>query len=210
MLGYNELNNCFHTFRKEIYEEIGRHGFLKEFAKGEFVLKENTYPKVLPIVNQGILKVFSQENEVEFLMYYLYPRQTCIFSFTHILNAEPVRFNAVAETDSSVICLPMDKVREWVKLYPDFALHILAEYQRQYNDLLNTTKQIICYNLEDRILLYLRDQAELANSNLIHKSHQKIAADLSTSREVISRAMKKLEKDKKIVQQSRSITLLER
>jgi CRP/FNR family transcriptional regulator len=208
MLNYFELEKCFGFFKKEIKEEISRHCFIKTFMKSEEVLRQGSYAKILPVVNDGLIKVFSEANEVEFHLYYLHSKESCILNYSHIFNQSPINFTAVAEEETSVICLPIRKVREWITRYPSFVIHILAEYQRQFNNLLNTTKQISCYNLDDRLLLYLEDQARHSQSNTIFRSHQKIATDLSTSREVISRTIKKLENKNKLVQHSRSIELL--
>lgn len=209
MLKRTEVDHCFSMYEEALVAEIMEHGYLKSFRQGEYVLRQGSYTRVLPMVSAGRLKVYSEENEVEFLMYYLYPGQTCVFSFNHIMHDSPVSFNAISEVDSQVLCLPMDKVKQWIGQYATFALHILGAYQQQFNELLNTTKQIICYNLDERMLLYLRNQAKLTGSARIYKTHHVIALDLSTSREVISRVMKKLEKENKVIQHNRWIELLE-
>ncbi|MEM7296714.1 MAG: helix-turn-helix domain-containing protein, partial [Bacteroidota bacterium] len=81
-------------------------------------------------------------------------------------------------------------------------------YQRHYNDLLDTTKQIICHNLEERLLNYLKTKTEIKQSNQLQITHQKIADDLGTSREVITRLIRKLETNGVAVQEGRKIKIL--
>ena len=96
----------------------------------------------------------------------------------------------------------------WIKKYPSFSNLLLQNYQKHYEDLLNTTKQIMCFNLEERLINYFKNKVKIGNTNLLAVSHQEIADDLGTSREVISRLIKKLSIDGKVSQFRRKIKVL--
>lgn len=202
------LNECLPALGQEILSEFESYAQRKSFSAGGYVIHQGEHMRFLPIVLTGSVKVFSEEAEVQFLLYYVTAGETCIFSFAHIFFEEHLAFSAIAETESELLLLPMDKVRNWLTQYPRFNQMLLSGYQKHYSDLLQTTKQLICFNLEERLLTYLQNKKELQQSDLLKITHQEIATDLGTTREVISRLMKKESVSKKAKQVGRKIQLL--
>ncbi len=202
------LAKCFPIFEKDLLKEIETHAIVKHFTAKDYIIKQGETIRSLPIVLNGNIKVFSEETEVQFLLYYISPGESCIFSFAHTYSSKPAEFSAIAELDTTLLLLPIDKVNQWLKQYPSFSSLLLSNYQKHYQDLLNTTKQMTCYNLDQRLIQYIRTKCEIEKSNLITISHQNIANDLGTSREVISRVMKKLSINKQVKQVGRKIKLL--
>lgn len=203
-----QLTECFPSLEKALLEEIQAVGKIALFLPDQHVVKQGQFIRHLPIVLSGSIKVYSMEETIQFLLYYISSGEACVFSFAHIYNSEAVAFSAVAEQESELLLLPFDKLSHWLKTYPSFSALVLKDYQKQYTDLLHTTKQITCYNLEERLLKYLHTKTEIEQSDLLKTSHQDIADDLGTSREVITRLMKKLNANGKVLQQGRSIKVL--
>lgn len=201
------ISECLLDLDKEILTEIHEHSKKKNFSAQSYVVKQGQYVRFLPIVLNGSIKVFSTEESNQFLLYYITSGETCIFSFAHIFNEKPIEFSAIAEIDSELLLLPIDKVTSWIKKYPSFSNLLLQNYQKHYEDLLNTTKQIMCFNLEDRLMSYFEEKVKIGNTNLLAISHQAIADDLGTSREVISRLIKKLSINGKVSQIGRKIKI---
>lgn len=164
--------------------------------------------RFLPIILNGRVQVYTHEASMQFLLYFINQGETCIFSFAHIFDQEPVTFSGAAERESELLLLPIHKVREWSEQYPRFNAMLLGAYQKHYNDLLLTTREVICYNLEERLLKYLTRRKEMENSDLLKLTNQKIASDLGTSREVITRLMKKLDQNQVIEQIGRKIKVM--
>lgn len=201
------LHECLASLGKPLLKEIELHGTIKKYSAHEYIVKQGQVIRFLPILVDGSVKVFSQEQTMKFLLYYIAAGETCIFSFAHIFDEASVNFSATAEIDSELLLLPIDKVRKWQVEYHRFGDLLLKAYQKHYNDLLHTTKQIVCYNLEERLLDYLKQQTKIARSDVLQISHQQIAQDLGTSREVISRLMKKLEAGRQASQMGRKIKI---
>ncbi|MBQ4821109.1 Crp/Fnr family transcriptional regulator [Aquimarina sp. MMG016] len=202
-----ELSKCFPFIEKELKDDFLLFGELKNIPKGQYVVKQGSYLSFLPIILDGLIKMYAEEDELEFLLYYIHPNQCCILSFNHLFDQEAVRFSAKTEKDTTVLCLPVNKVKEWFVKYPSFSKIVLKDFQRNYEDLLNTTKQIVCYKIEDRLKEYLLQKAKLTSKNQIEVSHKQIASDLGTSREVITRIIKKLQKSGMLIQHKRHIQL---
>ncbi|MCH9661714.1 MAG: Crp/Fnr family transcriptional regulator [Bacteroidetes bacterium] len=201
------LGKCFPSLETKLLAEIETHSKMEFFGASASVVKQGQYIRYLPIVVSGSVKVFSEEADAQFLLYRINAGASCIYSFAHTFNKEPTAFSAVAELDSELLMLPIDKVARWLRTYPSFSNLVLTDYQKHYQDLLDTTKQIICYHLDERLLLYLVEKSKLEGNKLLSISHQEIADDLGTSREVISRLLKKLSLQKKVSQEGRKIKI---
>jgi CRP/FNR family transcriptional regulator len=202
------LENCLPDFGVELVNELNAFGIIKNYANKDFVVKQGQNVRYLPIVLKGNVKVYSQEENLQFLLYYISQGESCIFSFAHLFNNDPIDFSAISEDSSEILLIPIEKAKEWLMKYPAFNTLILDNFQKHYNDLLHTTKQIICYKIEDRLWEYLKVKSKLSDSKTISISHRIISEDLGTTREVISRLMKKLENDQKIRQENRTIIIL--
>ncbi len=202
------LTKCYPNLEADLIQEIEECSILKTFEANQYVVKQGQFIKYLPIIQSGCVKVFCNEDEISFLLYYIESGESCIYSFAHIDNNDHANFSAMTEMDSDLLLLPIDKVGLWMKKYPSLNSIILNNYKKHYNDLLDTTKQIICHDLEERLINYLETKAKLLQTNLISISHQEIANDLGTSREVISRLMKKTSLKNIVKQEGRKIKIL--
>jgi len=204
----NLISDCLANLGRDLLNEINEWGKPRWFDDNEYIVKQGQIIRHLPIVLSGAAKVYLSEANAQLLLYYIHPGATCIFSFAHLFGEKEVDFSALAEGKSLLLLLPMHKVREWLLKYRVLSDMILSEYQKHYNDLLETTRQLICNNLEGRLLAYLKTKAAISGNALLAISHQRIADDMATSREVISRVLKKMEHEGKVAQQGRKIKLI--
>lgn len=183
----------------ELRKLFESNGHMKFFKKGEIVLRDNTNIRDIPIVLSGRLKVLRQESEgKELLLYYINPGETCIMSVFGGLYQEKSKILAVTEEDSELLMLPSHNVSEWFTKYPDWLNYILNLYHRRFEDLLIIVNQMAFQSMSERVLNWLSKKSEFAQTNEIKATHQEIADELSSSREVISRLLKQLESDGKI------------
>lgn len=180
----------------------------KEIQKDSEILREGQYIKVIPIVIDGLIKVFTRHEDKELLLYYIRPRETCIMSFAASLKNEPSKVFAIAEEHTTALLLPVDKVSEWSKQFPDINALFFQQYNLRYSDLLDTIHQVLFDKMDKRLFHYLKEKVELTNSNPLRISHRQIANELGTAREVITRTMKKLEAEKRVKQHSNTIEIL--
>lgn len=202
------LAQCYPGFSKELLYEIEKHAIQRVFKTNEYIVKQGDFIKYLPILREGCIKVFCNEDTIDFLLYFIESGESCIYSFAHVNNEKQAEFSAITELDSELLLLPIDRVRLWIKKFPSLNTIVLNNYKKHYSDLLNTTKQIICYNLEDRLIDYLKTKSKIESSQTLNISHQDIASNLGTSREVISRLMQKLNARQIVKQDGRKIKLL--
>ena len=192
---------------KEMPAEVLENSGIKEIPKGTEILREGQYVKVIPVVIEGLIKVFNIYEERDLLLYYIQPGESCIMSFSSVINDEPSRVYAVTEEDTRMLLMPVDKVLSWVRKYPELDRLFYKQYSVRYADLLNTISQVLFEKMDTRLLNYLKEKVELLKQNPLKISHREIANDLGTVREVISRVIKKLETDGKVKQLPHSIKI---
>jgi CRP/FNR family transcriptional regulator, anaerobic regulatory protein len=193
----------------KLAEEILNHSSIKEFAKGTRILSEDQYIKVVPIVLEGLVKVYSVFGERELLLYYIEPTQSCVMSFSAALANKPGRVYAVTEEDSKILLLPVHKLSFWIKHFPDFNELFYHQYDLRYSDLLETIEHLLINRMDKRLLDYLKQKSLLTNQNPIKISHVQIANELGTAREVITRIIKKLETEGLLIQNQNGIKIIE-
>ena len=193
---------------KELLDKIFDESALHTFPKGTELLKEGQYVNVIPLVVEGSIKVFSRFEERDLLLYYIAANESCIMSFSAGKKNEPSKIFAVTDEESKVLLLPTQRVMEWVREYPAINDLFYNQYDIRYTDLLSTITEVIFKNLDQRLINYLEKEKERTQVYVLKVTHRQMASDLGTAREVISRIMKKLEKEQKIKQLPEGIIIL--
>ena len=191
-----------------LLKEVKDAALVKEIDKNVEILREGQYVKVVPIVLDGLIKVFTRHEEKELLLYYIKPDESCIMSFASSLKNEPSKIFAVTEEDTTALLLPVDKVIKWTKQFPGFNTLFFQQYNLRYSELLDTIHHVLFDKMDKRLFDYLQEKISLTNKNPLKISHRQIANELGTAREVISRVAKKLEHEGKLKQHSDGIELL--
>jgi CRP/FNR family transcriptional regulator len=193
----------------DLLEKILEESSLKEFPKGMEILREEQYVKVLPIVINGLIKVYSRFEEKELLLYYIESTQSCVMTFYAALKNTPSKVFAKTEEDSTVLLLPVNLLPTWLKEYPDFNELFYNQFNLRYLELLDTIGSLLLDKMDKRLYEHLKKKTELSLSNSIKMSHTQIANELGTAREVITRVLKKLENDGKVKQVSGEIRVID-
>ncbi|MFK7811584.1 MAG: Crp/Fnr family transcriptional regulator [Maribacter sp.] len=165
------------------------------FKAGTVILRQGQYIKVIPLLATGLAKVFKEEpvNGSEVLLYYIKPGESCVMSLTTLLRNGASQVKAVIEEDADVVVIPADKALEIAKKYPKWNEFVYDLFKAKFEELLHVIEVLTFSNKDTRLLEYLRKEANLKKSDALQTTHQHIADDLGSSREVISRLLKKLE-----------------
>ena len=208
MLTTNLLEQNFAYLGQELLNEIKSVSSIHQFPAQTELVREGQYIKVIPIVLTGLVRVYTQFEDKELMLYYIQPDQSCIMSFSSCINGEKSKIFAVTEEVSEVLLLPSDHVAKWVTKFPTINKLFYHEYDMRYSELVDTIHHLLYYKLDKRLLDYLSENVKVHGKNPIKISHKEIANDLGTAREVISRLVKKLEKQDLLIQHHDSIELL--
>lgn len=183
---------------------------IAHFKAGTVILKQGEYVKVIPLLISGLAKVFKQEskNGNEVLLYYIKPGESCVMSLTTLIQNGKSQVKAVVEEDAEVVVIPATKVVAIAGKHLKWNEFVYELFHAKFEELLNVIEILTFSHKDIRLLEYLKKEADLKNSPILKSTHQEIADDLGSSREVISRLLKKLEHESKLKLSQGAIELL--
>ncbi len=191
-----EIKNKYsHLFEDELLEEINQVGTFKEIPEGFELIKPGSYIKFMPLIISGAIKVLRGDHDGdELLLYFLEQGDTCAMTLSCCLRHHKSEIKAIAETDTKLVMIPIEKMEEWTSKYKSWRNFVFSSYHKRLVETIETIDSIAFLNMDDRLLKYLKEKTKISHTKIINTTHQQIAYDLHTSRVVISRLLKKLEK----------------
>lgn len=196
-------------FEPQLIQEIQQFGIFQTFNDGDLIMDYGKYVRMMPIVLKGTVKVYRlDEKQNEILLYYLSDSESCSMAYSCCLEAKKSEVKAVAEDQVELIAIPHVKLDDWLCTYPSWKNYIMRSFNERFIELLKSIESIAFHKLDERLISYLKEKQRHTGSSVIKASHGLIADELATSRVVISRLLKQLENDKKIILYRNEIKLL--
>lgn len=192
-----QLRKNFHRLTENaLIDEISESGIVKEFSQGEVALTAGEYITYAPLIISGTFKV-SRQNETgdEVFLYYLQEGDTCADTLQCCFTNQKSQVNVIAEEASVAVLVDIRKVNMWASKYKSWKEFIMLSFKAHFNQLLETIDAIAFKKIDERLIAYLKEKQEILQSKELSLTHQDIAYDLNTSREVVSRLLKNLEKN---------------
>ena len=181
-------------FRTLLNKEVESFGRVKVFPVGSVILKDEQSISAIPIVLKGTLRVMrTDESGREMLLYYIHAGESCIMSFLGGLHHETSKVSAVAEEEAEVLLIPVEKAGEWIKEFPEWTDFIFRLYHKRFEELLSVVNAIAFHKLDERVLNLLKQKSELFHTKDVKITHQQLADELGSTREVVSRILKQME-----------------
>lgn len=210
MIPQETLAQIEYLFDATIIQNIATFGELKTFEANDIILDIGQELTHIPLLLEGNIKVLREDQlGHELLLYVLETGDTCSMSLTCCMSKTKSKIRAVADKDSELIMIPIEKMSEWFHSNESWRNFILQSYQVRFNEMLETIDTLAFMKMDERLFKYLNDFVKLNASNTITKTHQDIAEDLNTSRVVISRVLKQLENEGKIKLSRNKIEVLD-
>lgn len=196
-------------FEDKLIEEIANTSTLKNFKEGDILIDFNDYIKKMPLLISGAIKIFREDfDEGELLLYFIEKGDTCAMTMACCMGEAKSEIKAVAENDGQVIMIPVEKMEEWLGKYKGWRNYVFNSYNNRLKEMLNAIDNLAFMNMNERLLNYLFDKAKINKTREVLNTHQEIAYDLHTSRVVVSRLLKALEKENRIKLHRASIEIL--
>lgn len=204
-----DWKKLFPQFEPELIEIIEKNAVQKTFAAGEVIMRTGQYIKSTALVLEGQIKIYRENQDGgEFLMYYLEPGQACAVSMICAMQTETSEITAIAEADSEVLLIPVQLMDDLMNQYKSWYQFVIQTYRSRFDELISVVDNIAFHNMDERLEFYLKRHVKNSGKNIIETSHQQIADDLNSSREVISRLLKKMEQRKLVKLNRNMIELL--
>lgn len=201
--------NYTNIFEDELLEEINQVGTLKEVKEGEKLIEIGDYVRAMPLLISGVIKILREDDDGdELLLYFLERGDTCAMTLTCCLGQTKSEIRAIAEIDTTLIMIPIQKMEEWTCKYKSWRNFVFQSYHARLTEMLETIDSIAFLKMDERLVKYLQNKQKVTNDSLINSTHQEIAYELHTSRVVVSRLLKKLESLGKIELYRNSIKII--
>jgi CRP/FNR family transcriptional regulator, anaerobic regulatory protein len=196
-------------FEPALLKEIQQFGIVQHFKEGDLIMDYGKYIRMMPVILKGTVKVLRMDDDGnEILLYYLSSTESCSMAYSCCIEARKSEVKAIAEDDVELIAIPHIKLDEWLCKYSGWKNYIMRSFNECFIELLKSIESIAFHKLDERLIAYLKDKQRISGSDVIKVSHSLIADELATSRVVISRLLKQLENNKKIILYRNEIKML--
>lgn len=188
----NFLEECFPQFEKDLKAEILACSRLNILAVDTLMMDIGQKVEEIPLIVSGCVKVFREdEDDHELFLYYLGPGEACAITMICSAREGYSKIKAIAEEKTTVIVVPIDKLDLWMPKYKSWYYFVMDTYQDRFEELLKVVDGIAFHRMDERLIEYLEKNAEASQNATVHKTHLQISQELNSSREVITRLLKK-------------------
>jgi CRP/FNR family transcriptional regulator, anaerobic regulatory protein len=188
-----KMQELFPSLEKELLDEMENVGEIKHFPEGAVLMRTGQYIRSTILVLEGLLKVYREDVDGgEFFMYYLEGGKACALSMICTTTQQTSELMLKAVSDVTVMVLPLSVMDQWMMKYRTWYLFVMGTYRERFEELLLTIDSIAFRNMDERLAFYLHKQQKKLGTPLLELTHNEIASDLNTSREVVSRLLKKM------------------
>ncbi len=187
-------------FEKELIDEIVDLGIFRTIASGETLIDIGDNMTHVPLILKGAVKIIREDkNGDDIALYFLERGDTCAISFINCINKSKSMFRGIAEKETEGIFVPVSKIDEWLVKYKSWRHFIIDSYHMRLIEMVESIDSLAFMKLDDRLHKYLTDKVKIMQDNTLIITHQEIADDMNTSRVVVSRLLKILENEGKII-----------
>ncbi|MFO7620289.1 MAG: Crp/Fnr family transcriptional regulator [Bacteroidales bacterium] len=200
------IRKVFPFLEKELIAELSDVSGLLNLKSGQSILEDGDYIKSFPMVISGSLRVLRlSEDGSELLLYYLDQGEICAMALTCCMGLQKSNIRMIAEEDSVLLSVPVDKPEKWLSEYRSWKEFMMYSYKKRFDELLETIDSIAFTKLDERLIRFFEERYRSTGKTEFPGTHQDIALQLNTSREVISRLLRNLEKRRLVITERNSV-----
>lgn len=167
------------------------------YESGKTLMEPGQFVKAVPLVLEGSIKIMRvDEDGKELFLYYLEAGETCALSLTCCSAARPSEIKAIVEEKASLLFIPIQVHEQLVDEFKQWKDFVSSTYQHRFQEMLTVLDAVAFKRMDERLMNYIVTKMKQLKTNELHTTHQEVANELGTAREVISRLLKQLEKKK--------------
>jgi CRP/FNR family transcriptional regulator len=195
----DDVAKLYSFLENDLLEEIRQKGVRKKFRTNEPLIREGQFISSFPLIINGMIRISrTNDDGNELLLYYLKENEVCAMSLTCCMAHSKSNVMAFAEIETEALMVPVELLDKWIYEYPSWRQFVMQTFQSRFRELIETIDSIAFLKLDERLVKYFVDRYQKSGNMTFSGTHQELALQLNTSREVVSRLLKKLEKDGKI------------
>ena len=197
-------------FTEEFLAEVRKYGQLISVGAGDIIMDLGETVQQMPLLLDGAIKVLREDEEGdELLLYFLESGDTCAMTMSCCMGDAKSRVRTIAEKDSLLIMIPLDRMSNWIQDHSDWRAFVFDSYSARLSELLESIDSLAFMNMHDRVYKYLKNKMMANGDAELTVTHREIANDLHTSRVVISRILKSLEREGRIALHRNRLEILD-
>jgi CRP/FNR family transcriptional regulator len=192
MVQHSILETLSGPLRKEVLSSLQS----LHFEHGKILFRAGDPCQGLPLVLNGTVKVqMTGLSGHSIVLYRMGADDICTLSIGCLMTGDGFRAEAVVEEDAEVFMVPRGLFDRLMDQSADFRLGIMESYGRRLNDLMLLVEEVAFRRMDERLAHWLETRAVEGS---IRITHQELAVELGTAREVVSRLLKELERQGKL------------
>lgn len=205
----NYIDKFSDLFEPALLVELELNSMLMEVKAGDVILNIGQAIRAVPLLVSGIVKVSRINDEgQELLLYYVKEGESCAMTFNCCMLSQASMIRGTAEEDSVLLCVPVHLMEAWMVKYPLWTKYVMTTILYRFTEMIKCIDEVAFKKMDDRLINYLKEKSSNTGSSVLNLTHQQIGDELGTNRVVISRLLKKLENDKKLIIYNKQIKLL--
>jgi CRP/FNR family transcriptional regulator len=200
MLSESEFNEVIKTlpFLKNATElmidEFKRYGSIRKIPAGKDVFIIDDHVNAIALLLKGSVRVFIiGETGREITLYRFGSGESCVLTASAILNDQEFPAIAHVEKDATAVMIPDDKFRDWIKRFDPWRDFVFDLLSKRLFSMMAVLNEVVFRRMDQRVSAYLLEKGK--QSSLVQVTHQQIASEIGTSREVVSRLIMTFQED---------------
>lgn len=201
----------FSLLSNELKAHLSSVGNVVSYERGDLVLDYGLNADFMPIMLQGssrVIRIAEGDPSKELLLYFLTPGEICPCAAFSQLPSGDMPITVEAESSCKILQIPLTELTPISERFAEWRMYELANFRRRFEELLSLVDNAIFNQLEARLLSYIEKRCRLNNRKGVSLSKVKMASELGTSREVVSRLLKNLENKGVLTQDKEGVHLI--
>jgi CRP/FNR family transcriptional regulator len=171
-----------------LLREFQNTAFLTRIPKGRDVFIEGDHVDAIALLISGVVRVYKiGETGREITLYRFGNGESCILTANAILSQKSFPAVATVEQEAEAVMIPADTFRDWVRSYDIWREFVFELLSQRLSTVMAIVEEVAFRRMDVRLASLLTERSR--RSDLIHITHQEIATELGSSREVISRIL---------------------
>jgi CRP/FNR family transcriptional regulator len=171
-----------------LLREFQQTAFFARIPKGQDVFIEGDHVDAIELMISGVVRVYKiGETGREITLYRFGNGESCILTANAILSQKNFPAVATVEKEAEAVMIPAETFREWVRRYDLWREFVFELLSQRLSTVMALIDEVAFRRMDARLAGLLAERTQM--SGLVHMTHQEIAAELGSSREVISRIL---------------------